>query len=87
MEKIKKVDSDFKKLYNEIADHKFIKIKNPKITNLTMTTYVICKCGKKFRSEIQTDDLITNIIPDDNPQKCPHCGERILTGKGNMINE
>ena len=41
----------------------------------------------KFRSEIQIDDLVTNIVPDDNPQNCPHCRETNLTGKGNMINE
>lgn len=52
-----------------------------------MTTYVICdKCRKKFRSEIQIENLETNIVPDDNPQNCPHCGETILTGKRNMIN-
>ena len=53
-----------------------------------MTTYVICdKCGKKFRSEIQIGNLETNIVPNDNPQYCPHCGETILIGKRNMINE
>ena len=52
-----------------------------------MTTYVICdKCGKKFRSGIQIDDLVTNIV-SDNPQNCPHCGETILTGNRNMVNE
>ncbi len=53
-----------------------------------MTTYVICdKCGKKFRSEIQIENLKTNIIKNDNPQKCHHCKETILTGNRNMINE
>ena len=76
------------KTKDENYDHKFVKIKKSKITTLIMTTYVICdKCGKKFRSEIQIGNLETNIVPDDNPQNCPHCGETILTGKGNMINE
>ncbi len=55
--------------------------------DINMTTFVLCdKCGKKFRSGIQIGNLETNPARD-NPQPCPHCGEIILTGTNNMINE
>jgi len=84
----KEIDPHFLELYERITGHNPIKFKNSINTIIIMTTYVICdKCGERFRSEIQISNLETNIVPDDNPQNCPHCGETILTGKGNMINE
>lgn len=59
---IKEVDPDFIKLFNDVTGHNSIKFKNSRNTILIMTTYVICdECGRKFRSEIQIENLETNI--------------------------
>jgi len=54
-----------------------------------MTTYVICKkCGQKFRSRlIQTENLGPNVDIENNYETCPHCNQRTLVEKNNLVNE
>ena len=52
-----------------------------------MTTYVICKkCGKKFKSQYQIENLEKQII-GDNFEQCPLCNGTTVVNKSNMINE
>lgn len=89
LEKIKKVDSDFKKLYERITGYKTIKFKKSNNPILLMTTYIMCKnCNKKFKSPIQVEDLNNPGVGIENVSlTCPLCFQPMVLNKEDMINE